>query len=126
MDVRMPALNLRITGRLIIGFATLTALLAAAVGYTSFTLSGVNQSVERMVNLRTPVAIESTQMVGSLFFHACDVAQLSAHRQQRGSARPGRNVDRVECGHFGIRQESRRTDRSGGAAQMGGREEIIW
>ncbi len=63
----MSAFNLRITGRLIIGYVTLTALLAAAVGYTSFTLSGVNQSVERMVKLRTPVAIESTQMVGNLY-----------------------------------------------------------
>jgi methyl-accepting chemotaxis protein len=63
----MPSLNLRITGRLVLGFATLTALLAAAVGYTSLTLGGVSQSVERMVNLRAPVAIESTQMVGNLY-----------------------------------------------------------
>jgi methyl-accepting chemotaxis protein len=63
----MSALKLRITGRLILGFALLTALLAAAVGYTSLTLSHVNRNVERMVNLSTPVAIESTQLVGSVY-----------------------------------------------------------
>jgi methyl-accepting chemotaxis protein len=63
----MSVFNLRITGRLVVGLATLTALLALAVGYTSLTLSGVNQNVGRMVNLRTPVAIEITQMVGNLY-----------------------------------------------------------
>jgi methyl-accepting chemotaxis protein len=63
----MPGLNLRITGRLILGFALLAALLAAAVGYTSLTLSHVNRNVERMVNVSTPVAIESTQLVANLY-----------------------------------------------------------
>ena len=59
--------NLRITGRLIAGFAALAAVLAISVGYTSFMLSGVGQNVDRMVTLRTPVSIESTQMVGNLY-----------------------------------------------------------
>ena len=59
--------KLRITGRLVVGFAALAAVLAAAVGYTSFTLSGVRQNVDRVVTLRAPVAIESTQMVGNLY-----------------------------------------------------------
>jgi methyl-accepting chemotaxis protein len=59
--------NLRITGRLIAGFAALTAILAAAVAYTSFTLSGVSQNVDRLVTLRTPASIESTQLVGNLY-----------------------------------------------------------
>ena len=63
----LKLLNLRITGLLIAGFATLAAVLALAVGYTSFTLSGVSQNVDRMVNLRTPVSIQSTQMVGNLY-----------------------------------------------------------
>jgi hypothetical protein len=51
----MPAftwtLNLRITGRLILGFAALAAILAGAVG--PYMVSGVSQNVDRMVNLRT-------------------------------------------------------------------------
>ena len=63
----MHALSLRITGRLILGFAALAAILAGAVGFTSLMLSGVSQNVDRMVNLRTPVAIQSTQLVGNLY-----------------------------------------------------------
>jgi methyl-accepting chemotaxis protein len=63
----MHALSLRITGRLVLGFAALAAILAGAVGFTSLMLGGVSQNVDRMVNLRTPVAIQSTQLVGNLY-----------------------------------------------------------
>jgi methyl-accepting chemotaxis protein len=60
-------INLRIASRLIAGFAALWAVLAAAVGYTIFVVGGVSQTVDRVANLRTPVAIESTQLVGNLY-----------------------------------------------------------
>jgi methyl-accepting chemotaxis protein len=56
-----------IRNRLMVGFAALCAVLAAAVGYTVYTVGGVSVLVERMVNLRTPVALESTQLVGNLY-----------------------------------------------------------
>jgi methyl-accepting chemotaxis protein len=57
----------RIRGRLFAGFAAVCAVLAAAVGYTVCTVGGVSQTVERMVTLRTPVALDSTEMVGNLY-----------------------------------------------------------
>jgi methyl-accepting chemotaxis protein len=63
----MLKLNLRITGRLILGFAAMVVLLAGSVSYTAFTLSGVSHNVERVVNLRVPVALQSTQLVGNLY-----------------------------------------------------------
>ncbi|PWB57562.1 MAG: methyl-accepting chemotaxis protein, partial [Bradyrhizobiaceae bacterium] len=49
------------------GFVALCLVLAAAVGYTVFTVGGVSAIVERMVMLRTPVALGSTEMVGNLY-----------------------------------------------------------
>ncbi len=63
----MSALSLRITGRLVMGFAALAAILAVAVGIPSYMLSGVANDVDRMANLQTPVAIQSTQLVGNLY-----------------------------------------------------------
>src|SRR5438105_4320207 len=64
----MPFISrLRIRGRLIAGFAAVCATIAIAVGYTVFAVGGVSTIVDRMVNLRTPVALESTEMVGNLY-----------------------------------------------------------
>ena len=64
----MPFISgLRIRGRLIAGFAAVCAIIAMAVGYTVFAVGGVSTIVDRMVNLRTPVALESTEMVGNLY-----------------------------------------------------------
>jgi methyl-accepting chemotaxis protein len=59
--------NLRITGRLIIGFTALGIILAAAVGYTAIELRSVSQNVNRMATLRAPVAITSTELVGDVY-----------------------------------------------------------
>src|SRR5215467_9412980 len=59
--------SLRIRGRLLAGFAAVCAVLASAVGYTVFSVGGVSQTVDRMVTLRTPVALDSTEMVGNLY-----------------------------------------------------------
>ena len=64
----MPFISgLRIRGRLIAGFVAISAIIASAVGYTVFAVSGISTIVDRMVNLRTPVALESTEMVGNLY-----------------------------------------------------------
>jgi methyl-accepting chemotaxis protein len=60
-------LSFRIRGRLIAGFAAVCAVLAAAVGYTVFSVGGVSQTVDRMVTLRTPIALDTTEMVGNLY-----------------------------------------------------------
>ncbi|PWB57222.1 MAG: methyl-accepting chemotaxis protein, partial [Bradyrhizobiaceae bacterium] len=60
-------LNLRIGGRLTAGFVALCIVLTGAVGYTVFTVGGISAVVERMVNLRAPVALGSTEMVGNLY-----------------------------------------------------------
>src|SRR5437763_1851775 len=63
----MLRFKLRIRGRLIAGFIAVALVLAAAVSYTVYTVGGVAVLVERMVNLRTPVALNSTQLVGNLY-----------------------------------------------------------
>ena len=60
-------LRLRTRGRLMAGFAAICAVLAASVGYTVFTVGDVSGNVERMANLRTPVALESTELVGNVY-----------------------------------------------------------
>src|SRR4051812_29116612 len=67
MGESMPGITLRMTGRLLVGFAAIVAILAAAVGYTVFMVNGVSVTVDKMVTLRTPVAISSTQLVGNLY-----------------------------------------------------------
>jgi methyl-accepting chemotaxis protein len=64
----MPFISrLRIRGRLIAGFAAVCGISAIAVGYTVFAVGGVSTTVDRMVNLRTPAALESTELVGNLY-----------------------------------------------------------
>ncbi|WGR94082.1 methyl-accepting chemotaxis protein [Bradyrhizobium sp. ISRA435] len=60
-------LKLRIRGRLIACFIAVCAIFALAVGYTVFAVGGVSTVVSRMVNLRTPVALASTELVGNVY-----------------------------------------------------------
>jgi len=60
-------LDLRISTRLLLGFSAVCAVLAFAVGATIYLIAGVSQTVDRLVTLRAPVSIESTQMVGNLY-----------------------------------------------------------
>lgn len=57
----------RIRGRLIAGFAALCTIIALSVGYTVFAVGGISTTVDRMSNLRTPVALASTELVGNLY-----------------------------------------------------------
>src|SRR5215471_12361745 len=63
----MFGIHLRMTGRLLVGFAAVVAILAIAVVTTVYMVGGISTTVERMVTLRTPVAIQSTQLVGNLY-----------------------------------------------------------
>jgi methyl-accepting chemotaxis protein len=63
----MSRFSMRIGGRLIAGFGALCAVLAVAVTYTIHVIGGVTPTIDRMVNLRVPVAIESTELVGNLY-----------------------------------------------------------
>ena len=63
----MLRMNLRMTGRLFVGFGAMVALLMLATGYTIFAVSGINATVERLVTLRVPVAVQSTELVGNLY-----------------------------------------------------------
>ena len=59
--------NLKIRTKLIVGFAALCLVLAAAVGFTIYTIGNVSTAVGRMVDLRTPVALRSTELVSNIY-----------------------------------------------------------
>ncbi|WP_018319128.1 methyl-accepting chemotaxis protein [Bradyrhizobium sp. WSM2793] len=59
--------KLRIRGRLISGFLAVCAIIALSVGYTVFAVGGISTTIDRMVTLRTPVALASTELVGKLY-----------------------------------------------------------
>jgi methyl-accepting chemotaxis protein len=59
--------SIGIRGRLLSGFALICLLLAATVGYTTNAISHINARLLQVVELRTPVAIASTQLVGNLY-----------------------------------------------------------
>jgi len=59
--------NVGIRNRLLAGFALICLLLAATVGYTVYAMSGISSRVKQVVDLRAPVAIASTQLVGNLY-----------------------------------------------------------
>jgi methyl-accepting chemotaxis protein len=59
--------KLGIRGRLLAGFALICLLLAATVSYTVYAVSDISWRVKQVVDLRAPVAIASTQLVGNLY-----------------------------------------------------------
>src|SRR5581483_3011069 len=67
MSVLQRMVRLRIAGRLTAGFGALCAVLAFAVVATIHVIGGVTPVIDRMINLRVPVALESTEMVGNLY-----------------------------------------------------------
>ncbi|MGJ4999586.1 HAMP domain-containing methyl-accepting chemotaxis protein [Bradyrhizobium sp. HKCCYLS3077] len=58
--------NLKIQTRLLAGFGLLCMLLACAVGYSAYAVSNVSEHFSKIVTLRSPVAISSTQLVADL------------------------------------------------------------
>ena len=85
----LSLIRLRIRGRLIAGFVAVGIVLAAAVGYTVHTVGGVSAMVERMVNMRTPIALSSTEMVGDVY------STLAALRGYFQSGNPQFKIDRA-------------------------------
>lgn len=59
--------NVGIRSRLLAGFGLICLLLAATVGYTVYAMSDISARVKKVVDLRAPVAIASTQLVGNLY-----------------------------------------------------------
>jgi|SRR5579871_4449805 len=85
---RVSLIHLRIRGRLIVGFAAVGIAFAAAVGYTVHTASGVSDLVDRMISLRTPVALNSAELVGNVY------STLASLRGYLLSGDPQGKVDR--------------------------------
>ena len=63
----MSLIHFRIRGRLIAGFVAVGVVLAAAVGYTVHTVSAVSVLVDRIVEVRTPVALGSAELIGEVY-----------------------------------------------------------
>jgi methyl-accepting chemotaxis protein len=59
--------NVSIRSRLLAGFGLICVLLACAVGYSVYAVSDLSAKFQRIVELRAPVAITSTQLVGNLY-----------------------------------------------------------
>ncbi|ARQ01829.1 methyl-accepting chemotaxis protein [Pseudorhodoplanes sinuspersici] len=57
----------RISTKLLAGFTAVSAILAIAVGFTLGVVNSASTTVERMANLRVPVALDSTELVGNLY-----------------------------------------------------------
>ncbi len=85
----MPLIHLRIRGRLIAGFVAVGIVLAAAVGYTVHTVAGVSEFLERMVEMRTPIALSSAELVGDVY------STLAALRGYLQSGNPQFKLDRA-------------------------------
>ncbi|CCD86749.1 Methyl-accepting chemotaxis protein (MCP) [Bradyrhizobium sp. ORS 285] len=58
--------NVKIQSRLLAGFGLICMLLGCAVGYSAWAVSDVSEKFRKIVDLRSPVAISSTQLVADL------------------------------------------------------------
>lgn len=85
----MSYFRFRIGGRLIAGFAAVCAIIALSVGYTVFAVERISTTVDRMTNLRTPVALASTELVGNLY------STLATLRGYLLSGNPQGKLDRM-------------------------------
>jgi methyl-accepting chemotaxis protein len=57
----------KIGTKLTAGFAAVCVVLAIAVGFTIYVVGQASSNIDRMVNLRVPVALESTELVGNVY-----------------------------------------------------------
>lgn len=57
----------KISAKINLGFGLVSAVLVATVLVGVVIVGGIGQTVERMVTLRTPVALSSTQLVGNVY-----------------------------------------------------------
>ena len=63
----MSFLAVGIRGRLLAGCSFICLLLAATVAYTAWAVSDVQTRFKRVIEIRAPIAIDSTQLVGNLY-----------------------------------------------------------
>jgi methyl-accepting chemotaxis protein len=63
----MPTLNLRIRGRLILGFGILCLLLAGAVTTTIIKVRSINEATAKNVSLRMPTAMTAGDLVSGVY-----------------------------------------------------------
>ena len=66
MKVNLGLAKLKIGGRLIVGFATLSIILALAIGTTVWKLKEIEEESDRIVELRVSTAFASTGMVNNI------------------------------------------------------------
>ena len=59
--------NLRISGRLLLGFAAICLVLIGAVATTMWKVNVLDRGVERMVSLRAPTALAGTELVAKIY-----------------------------------------------------------
>ncbi|WP_092239546.1 HAMP domain-containing methyl-accepting chemotaxis protein [Bradyrhizobium sp. Gha] len=85
----MSYFKFRIGGRLIAGFAAVCAIVALSVGYTVLEVGRMSTTVNRMTDLRTPVALASTELVGNLY------STLATLRGYLLSGNPQGKLDRM-------------------------------
>jgi methyl-accepting chemotaxis protein len=62
-----PRLRLRIRGKLMLGFATVSLVLAAAVGATLWQVQQVSETTHRVVDVRVPTAHAGEKVVSGLY-----------------------------------------------------------
>ncbi|MCW8915070.1 MAG: methyl-accepting chemotaxis protein [Magnetovibrio sp.] len=60
-------MNFKISARLILGFGTMAAILAVAVGMTIWNVSEIDKTSKRIVELRMPTAAASSDMVKNIY-----------------------------------------------------------
>jgi len=60
-------MKFNITGRLIVGFATIGLILVVAVGITYFKVSAIDQATMRVQDLRTPTSNASTEVTKDIY-----------------------------------------------------------
>jgi len=75
----------------------LSAVLAAAVGCTIVAVGTLSQAVDRMMTLRTPVAISSTELVGKMSEIVSTVAS-AVEEQGAATQEISRNVQQAAQG----------------------------
>jgi len=85
----LSLIRLRIRGRLIAGFMAVGVVLAAAVGYTVQTVVGVSVVLERIVEMRTPIALSSAELVSDVY------STLAALRGYLQNGNPQFKLDRA-------------------------------
>ena len=85
----LSLIRLSIRGRLIAGFMAVGIVLVAAVSYTVQTVVGVSVVLERMVELRTPIALSSAELLGDVY------STLAALRGYLQNGNPQFKLDRA-------------------------------